>query len=91
MILTIIEIVLRIVFFPVILLKRLPTLHLQTVLGVTIASYIYWPDEKWLIFPLCIIIAVNFFKFMTDVRDWVTTINDTLIFIGRVMRDKEIK
>lgn len=62
--------VLALVFLPVILLKSLATLYLQTVLGVVVASYIYWPDERWLIFPLCITIACNFFKLLTDLRSW---------------------
>lgn len=65
------NVTLALIFLPVLLLKNLPTLYLQTVLGVVVASYIYWPDVRWLIFPLCIIIAANFFKFMTDVISWL--------------------
>ena len=66
----IVDTVLALVFLPVILLRNLATLYLQTVLGIIVASYIYWPDERWLIFPLCITIAVNFFKLLTDLRSW---------------------
>ncbi len=62
---------LALMFLPAILLKNLPTLYLQTTLGVVVASYIYWPDEKWLIFPLCVTIAATVFGLLTDIRSWI--------------------
>lgn len=61
---------LALVFLPVFFLKELATLYVQTILGIVVASYVYWPDERWLIFPLCIVATTNLFKLMTDIRSW---------------------
>lgn len=82
---------LAIIFSPFAVLTKIATLYLMVMLAAAIASMIYWPTERWLVFPVAGLVAVNMFSLLIDLRSWVFQVDESLMFLGKVIRDKELK